>query len=266
MSRDPFKIEGPACLSFSGGRSSAYLLYRVLQAHGWVLPPDVLVCFANTGKERPETLDFVDQCGREFGVHIHWLEFVSRAADGFKVVDYDSASRNGEPFDALIGQKQRLPNVVQRACTEELKVNTINRFLKHAQLGDADIVVGVRADEAHRIPRLRANGRLLPMADAGISKPHVHAFWRAHSFDLALPYSDGEGNCDLCFQKTLGQVMARITEKPSRAVWWAAKEAETGARFHKDRPTYQKMADFVRDQRDMFTDPDEEAIPCFCGD
>jgi hypothetical protein len=32
-----------------------------------------------------------------------------------------------------------------------------------------------------------------------------------------------------------------------------------------DRPGYQSLADFARDQRDMF-DPNEEAIPCFCGD
>jgi len=48
--RDPFKIDQPTCISFSGGRTSAYLLWRVLQANGG-LPSNTVVCFANTGKE-----------------------------------------------------------------------------------------------------------------------------------------------------------------------------------------------------------------------
>lgn len=257
-------LNGPTCLSISGGRTSGYMLWRVLQANRG-LPDGTYAIFANTGKEEPATLDFVRDFGLYWRVPVIWLEFVSRAADGFKEVDYASASRNGEPFDRLIAQKQRLPNVVQRACTEELKVNTIARYLASIGEADAEMMVGVRADEPRRIGRLRANGRSLPLADAGVTKPEVHAFWKSAMFDLALPYEDGHGNCDLCFQKTLGQVMARIREKPSRAVWWAAKEDQTGATFHKDRPSYQAMANFTRDQRDLF-DPAEEAIPCFCGD
>lgn len=262
--RDPFKISSPTCVSFSGGRTSAYMLWRVLVSNGG-LPDDAVVCFANTGKENEATLRFVRDCSESWSVPVVWLEFMSRAADGFKVVDFHSASRHGEPFDRLIAAKHRLPNVVQRACTEELKVKTIARYLTSIGMIDADVAIGVRADEPRRIPRLRARDRLLPLVDANIGKANVHAFWRESAFDLNLPYEDGHGNCDLCFLKTTGQVMARIKEDPSRAVWWATKEADRNARFHKDRPSYQQMVDFVRDQRDLF-DPGESSIDCFCGD
>lgn len=58
----PYRITGPAVVSFSGGRTSGYMLWHILDAHGGALPDDVKVVFCNTGKERPETLDFVERC------------------------------------------------------------------------------------------------------------------------------------------------------------------------------------------------------------
>lgn len=48
--RNPCKIEGPAVISFSGGRTSGMMLRAILDAHGGTLPADVRVLFANTGK------------------------------------------------------------------------------------------------------------------------------------------------------------------------------------------------------------------------
>ncbi|MDR1934710.1 MAG: Nin-like protein, partial [Candidatus Accumulibacter sp.] len=72
--RDPFSIDSPSAISFSGGRSSAYLLWRVLRANGG-LPSDAVVCFANTGKEAEATLRFVRDCAEHWRVPIHWLEY-----------------------------------------------------------------------------------------------------------------------------------------------------------------------------------------------
>ena len=46
--QDPFKIKEPTVISFSGGRTSAYLLWRVLQSNNG-LPDGSIVVFANTG-------------------------------------------------------------------------------------------------------------------------------------------------------------------------------------------------------------------------
>ena len=73
MTRDPFLSDGPTVISFSGGRTSGLMLRRVLDAHGGALPPDVHVVFTNTGKERPETLAFVAECARQWGVAIHCI-------------------------------------------------------------------------------------------------------------------------------------------------------------------------------------------------
>lgn len=283
---DPFKISGPTCLSFSGGRTSAYMLWRVLQSNGG-LPADAVVCFQNTGKEATETLDFVHECSLRWGVPIAWIEWDGFVPPGrgkcrYRVVDRASASTQGEPFAALCEALGVLPNPVARMCTSYLKVKTMIAYLNgHRGWDEWDIMLGLRADEPRRVARMSAPGRdnrggepLMPLAAAGISAKDVGAFWRAQPFDLRLPNHNGKtmhGNCDLCFLKPAAQIVSLIAESPARAVWWIEQERLNAARraaghtFRNDRPSYAQMADFARDQRDMF-DKDEEAVACFCGD
>lgn len=261
--RDPFKIDGPTCISFSGGRTSAYMLWRVLQSNGG-LPSESVVCFANTGKEDEATLRFVRDCGAQWNVPIKWVEYRPEGP-GFAIVDFDCASRLGEPFEALIAKKQFLPNPVARFCSMELKGLAIT---KATGFESDETMVGVRADESIRIPKMRKRGLILPLVEAAIRKIDVMAFWDDQPFDLGLDVHNGItslGNCDLCFLKGFHQTMSLIADKPERAVWWAKQEALIGATFRKDRPSYAAMLASSKEQRDMF-DPNEEAIPCFCGD
>ena len=49
----PYLIKEQAIISFSGGRTSAFMLWKILEAHGGTLPDNLKVVFANTGKEMP---------------------------------------------------------------------------------------------------------------------------------------------------------------------------------------------------------------------
>lgn len=275
-----FEIKEPTCISFSGGRTSAYMLWRVLQAHGGKLPDEAVVCFANTGKEDEATLKFVHDCEKYWNVPIVWLEYrdAEESKDRWTEVTYETASRNGEPFEAVIRKKNYLPNPVTRFCTIEMKIRTIANYLFSKGLcetrsaGEYMSWVGIRADEPRRaakIPRDRT-----PLVSAGVSKEMVGEFWRNQDFDLELPNFNGvtyHGNCDLCFLKGSSQTMSLIQEKPVRAVWWAKMEAlalaskPDGARFRKDRPSYAEMMKFSSEQTDLFGTGDE-SIACFCGD
>lgn len=278
---DPFKIDGPTTISFSGGRTSGYMLWRVLQANGG-LPAEALVCFANTGKEDEATLAFVQECSERWAVPITWLEYQFEEPR-FRVVDFDTASRNGEPFEALVARRKFLPNVISRFCTVELKVRTMHRHLRSIGWTDWESWLGIRADEPRRLARIAKNDygkheeKFAPLGVAGIGAKEVGDFWKAQPFDLGLPNINGvtmHGNCDLCYLKPAAQVLSLIAEKPERAVWWAQMETRVqssghangdGARFRNDRPSYAEMAKFAAEQRDIFN-PDEEAIACFCGD
>jgi 3'-phosphoadenosine 5'-phosphosulfate sulfotransferase (PAPS reductase)/FAD synthetase len=278
---DPFQILEPTCISFSGGRTSAYMLWRVLQSNGGKLPEDAIVCFANTGKEDEATLKFVRDCEVNWNVKIHWLEYCyhETPAQRFKVVDYETASRDGQPFFELIDQNGSpyLPNPVARICTAKLKIRVIHHYLKSIgwEHDESSDWVGIRADEQRRASKIDRSRT--PLVVAGITKEDVGAFWRSQPFDLGLPNMNGvtmHGNCDLCFLKPAHQVLSLIQEKPERALWWMKMEAHAsssnktygdGAKFRKDRPSYKEMYKFAQNQTDMF-DKDEEAIACFCGD
>lgn len=278
---NPFEIIEPTCISFSGGRTSAYMLYRILQAHDMSLPSEAIVCFANTGKECEETLEFVHDCETNWGVKINWLEYKAHETpkDRFRVVNFETASRDGEPFFDSINQngKLYLPNPVARICTINMKIRVIHHFLKSLGWKHNENMdwVGIRADEQRRAAKIDRSRT--PLVAAGITKEHVGAFWKSHAFDLKLPNNNGvtmHGNCDLCFLKPAHQIQSLIQEKPERALWWMKMEAHAnssnktygdGAKFRKDRPSYAEMHKYALAQTDMF-DKNEEGIACFCGD
>ena len=95
-------------------------LYAVarIAGGGGVLPSQAIVCFANTGKEDEATLRFVQDCSERWNVPIVWLEYkaAEETADRWRLVDFETASRNGEPFEALIRSRNFLPNPVARFC------------------------------------------------------------------------------------------------------------------------------------------------------
>jgi hypothetical protein len=272
---DPFKITEPTVISFSGGRTSAYMLWRIIQSHGGILPDDAIVCFANTGKEDEATLKFVRDCETNWGIKIHWLEYNTQKPK-YKKVDFNTASRNGEPFEAMINDKKMLPNNFMRFCTLELKINTIRRYLKGIGLDidDDQHFVGIRADEQRRVAKVGIG--MCPLAQAGITSRDIGAFWESNSFDLGLPKvgQNKLSNCDLCFMKGDATLISLIQDKPERATWWIKMEKEAKQlltekhktftpSFRKNQTGYEEMVKFDKDQGKLFTD---DSIACFCGD
>lgn len=293
---NPFHIEGPALISFSGGRTSGLMLRRILDAHGGRLPDDVHAVFANTGKEREETLDFVHAIETRWNVPVHWVEYDGRdvvmpvartMVDGVvriphMEVTHATAARKGEPFTRLISERKYLPNAVQRFCTEILKVRAMKRWMLARGHEEWTTAVGLRADEMRRVTRITSPEAereretvTVPLARAGIVVADVFAFWRSQPFDLAL--QSYEGNCDLCFLKGRRRRERIMREHPELVAWWAESEAlvsgltssPLGAKFHAHEPGYAATLDRVRRLPMLPMDLDAEddgAIPCTCTD
>ncbi len=250
--------EGNVQLAISGGRTSAYMLRKILDANG-DLPDRVCTTFENTGREMPQTLDFLCEISSRWSIPIVWLEY-RQTAPFFAVVNRDTAAMDGEPFEALIRKRKYLPNQQARFCTIELKVRTAKRYLmtlgwKHWANG-----CGLRADEPHRLNKPPPKDRWTvwtPLAEAGVTKQMVSAFWKEQPFDLALPNNNGKtplGNCDGCFLKAEAICASLAVNHPERHAWWERMEtlaqsltSGTGGTFSK-RYSRKEMREFMENQ------------------
>lgn len=231
------------------------MLRHIQEANGGLDPERVKVIFTNTGREMPETLDFVQECGERWAIPIVWLEYRYEGGHAFERVSHNSASRNGEPFDALIDQRGFLPNQRFRFCTAELKVKTAARFLRAEGWGYWTAALGIRADEAHRsaVPPKERWTNWRPLVDAGVSKRDVVAWWAQQVFDLRLKTVNGKtphGNCDGCFLKSEAYLGRLSQTHPNRAAWWLDAEHRVGGTWSK-RYSRRELHAFMSDHGEL---------------
>jgi 3'-phosphoadenosine 5'-phosphosulfate sulfotransferase (PAPS reductase)/FAD synthetase len=246
-------------LSFSGGRTSAYMLYKYKEEID-------LVIFCNTGKEAEGTLEFVRKCGEYFDKEIIWLEYNPESENKYDIVCFDTANRNGKPFERLIKKDNFLPNQRMRNCTVEMKAKTIKRYLKkglNLDVHNVNMYLGIRKDEPNRYYKLKNTNRngwenVMPLFKDNITKKDVLEFWKNQPFDLNI--HSHEGNCDLCFLKGLSKKIELLREKPEIANWWIEMENTIGAKFNKNYSVTECL-NMSKSQMNIF----DNDIECFCN-
>lgn len=207
-------------------------------------PDHAVLTFQNTGREHERTLEFVRNVGDAIAKDIVWLEFRPplRLGDApkkflFERVNFDTASRNGEPFDefmrAINAYREACENPPLapfyrgRICTTYLKHRVLDHYVRSLGISEHDRLIGLRADEPDRVRRLRSQEtrtKMLyaPLYDAGVTKGDVIEFWRTQPFDLGI--EEYEGNCDGCFLKDQSDVSRSLGARPDAIRWWQDKQ------------------------------------------
>ena len=218
-----------AC-TFSGGRTSAFM-GKFLSVYEKYKNFDKVFMFANTGKEKEETLQFIDRCDKEWNLNVVWLEAKINKEKGvgttYKIVNFETASRNGDPFEAMLNAYS-IPTNIASNCTRELKGNPLDKYKKHLKekFGYTEVVtaMGIRYDERHRKSNYaEQNNWIYPLCDdIKVDYQFIRKFWDSQCFDLKL--KDYQGNCDLCFKKSVRKRLTLIKEEPRIADWWLEME------------------------------------------
>lgn len=206
-------------ISFSGGETSA-LMAKLCMERMAKDYDEIRTVFANTGQENEETLEFVNRCDKAFGLNVIWIEAVTPEQRGvgarYREVNFETASRNGEPFEEMI-RKHGIPNRAMPLCSKELKGRPIKRWAReHGWLpGSFDMAIGIRTDEIDRMsPNAKRDGIIYPLVSRfPHTKPKVNEFWQSQPFRLNL--KGYQGNCKWCWKKSLRKHLTLIKENPS---------------------------------------------------
>lgn len=235
-------------ISFSGGRTSAFMTKYILD--NWSENYNIIVVFANTGREFEQTLEFVNECDKRWNFNTIWIEAetnpIYKKGVSAKVVNFETASRNGEPFEAMIA-KHGLPNVRMAICTRELKSCAIKAYAKQIGFKKYKTAIGIRADEIDRInPNNEKKGFIYPLVSLGTTKPDVNEFWINNDFDLQL--KGYEGNCDFCFKKSLRKLLTLTVEHPEKLEWWKKMEEKYSEYVPITRKAQNKKTSFFRNR------------------
>lgn len=215
-------------VSFSGGKTSAFMAQWLKTNYGHLY--EFIFIFANTGLECEETLIFVNECDRRFGLGVVWVEAVVNPTHGkgitHKVVDFKTASRGGEPFEAHIA-KSGIPNANKPQCSDRLKALPIEHYKKTNGLKGLRHCIGIRKDEERRKSEgsIKKFNIIYPLCDWGeFDKQDVNSFWEDMPFTLEI--EDHQGNCKACWKKSDKKLWLIALEEPEKFTFMINMENE----------------------------------------
>lgn len=217
-------------VSFSGGRTSGYMTKRLLDDYS--ATHDIRVVFANTGFEHEKTLEFVNNCDLFFGFNTVWVEAIVhhglRKGNTHRVVTFDTASRNGEPFEEVV-KKYGVTNMQFPHCTRDLKLAPIWSYLRSVgwATGSYATAIGIRTDEQRRVRDDKVREIVYPLVDTfPTDKQDVLDWWDDQIFDLEL--LEHQGNCKTCWKKSFSKLARLHDENPNQFDFFERLEKQYG--------------------------------------
>lgn len=217
-------------VSFSGGETSAYMAIYLKQNKSEEY--NMTFVFANTSKERRETLAFAEYINQKYKLDLNYIEavFDKERRTGYRKVEFKDLKRNGEVFEDMI-IAYGIPNKNYPHCTRELKSYPLRDFCTDLYGQNYYTAIGIRSDEIDRISSSRKEKRwIYPLVEmVYTTKPMVNKFWNDQPIRLDL--KGYEGNCNKCWKKNIRKLMTIEKEERENGtvdLWWTEMEKKYG--------------------------------------
>lgn len=199
-------------VSFSGGRTSAYLCSLIKQLHH-----NAVFVFMDTGAEHPQTYEFIKQCNDYFGLNLVCLRPVVNAVQGvgvsYRVVGINKIGDDLQPWRDM-SLKYGLPYHGGAFCTDRMKTTPCKKYLDDTYgVGNYHIWLGMRIDEPRRTKPREGFSYLAEISD--FEKQDILDWWAKMPFDLKI--KEHLGNCVFCIKKGINKVALAAKDEPNLA-------------------------------------------------
>lgn len=199
-------------ISFSGGRTSAYMTLEVLKIH-----PDAEVIYMDTGAEHPKTYEFIRNVSSILPRPITCLRCLPsdkfRGAPSFEVVSVDDIHHDLAGWIRML-RKYGNPYQGGPFCTDRMKTKPFEKYCeKKYGKGNYQRWIGIRADEPKRLKPADGFRYLADISD--FEKQDIIDFWLDMPFDLGI--DEHLGNCVFCIKKSDLKLALACKDEPELA-------------------------------------------------
>lgn len=199
-------------VSFSGGRTSAYLVHLMEQKRKD--GEDVHYVFMDTGAEHPKTYEFVRNIINVWSVPVTCLRLKINPELGngnsFTVVSADEIVCDLKPWKDMLS-KYGVPYTGGMFCTDRMKLGPFKKYCDEKfGRGNYETWLGIRADEQRRLKRKDGISYLADISD--FEKQDVLNWWSEQDFDLNI--DEWLGNCVFCPKKSDLKLAAAAIDEP----------------------------------------------------
>lgn len=205
-------------VSFSGGRTSAYLVF-LMEEKRKKEGIDVEYVFMDTGAEHPKTYKFILDVIKNLGISLTCLRPIINPELGIGTV-YEIVSPESMCWDLSIWNSMTnkygnpyAPN--GGFCTDRLKTTIYRKYIK--QYENVTTWLGIRIDEPKRLKQKPGVKYLAEISR--MDKTDIIGWWREMDFDLEI--QEHLGNCVFCIKKGVNKVALAIKDEPELAKQWS---------------------------------------------
>ena len=207
-------------VSFSGGRTSAYLCTIMIDKFG---RDNVDFIYMDTGAEHPKTYEFIKNVNKIFDLNLICLrgDFNQPLGKGhtYNVVDIESIQHDLGPFTEMV-KKYGTPSTAGKWCTSRMKQEIHDMYCDdHYGKENYETWIGIREDEPRRLGNIGKSQFIRYMAEiTNADKQEVISWWDGKSYDLGIP--EWLGNCVFCFKKSNLKLAAAQRDEPTLYSDW----------------------------------------------
>ena len=263
-------------VSVSGGRSSAIMAKHISQSEKYKDFEKVYL-FANTGMERPETIQFLKDIEKYWCIDIICLEGVYSTVMGqgvrHRITDLDSLSMNAEPFEGAIRHKTKgifngLPNIKAPYCSEMTKVLPIKSFSDEIfGRGSYLMALGFRAEDMPKRISWKeietCKEKIYPLItdfEYPIGQPELNRMWNREPFKLEI--HSNLGNCEMCWKKSDKKIVEDIKHGTRFIDWFERMEREYDSTMFRGNKSIHDLIKMSKEPTTGLLDFDD---PCVCN-